>query len=281
MYSQEYINAVDGATSIPVDPVTGRIYDIAREGIGIRQVSSGDGNVTADSFTVERRGVNSTPPPVPGQYHIMVSLMYGFVSQEAITEIGGVINEDVFYYFDIDGDSVGYLTAFGDDASDVRDGLISAINAHSWGFPVTATIESANKVNVIIQDLTVPVTCGISTSIYKSVRYVEFSYNGGAVKQYIVESLSSGTDYPALSSLATSYLYSDLTLAPSGVQNSTDVPGSYIWNDFDPVAEGTTTIEGTPQITLPPPGRCFYHDSMIYFGAPALAAGERVKMIVI
>jgi hypothetical protein len=184
------------------------------------------------------------------------------------------------YTFNIDHEGITYVSTVGQTDTAVRNAIVTAINGASWDHVVTASAVGSNQLQVLIDDNTVVCFSSRSLTQYKTGHYVEFALNGGPVKEYLIDVNSSGSGYPTIDPLDSSYLYDDLTLAPAGIESLLYTPAYtqdfYIASDPSPV-----DITDTPEITLPAAGRCCYADAMIYFGSPALTTGERIKMIVI
>jgi hypothetical protein len=279
--SYEYINTVEGATSIPADSVDpDRIYDIAREGIGLRIESAVGGTVEGTAYQFFYKASTPGSAILAGWYFIVTSDIFGFASRLVTLEVGPVVQLNTTYTFNIDAEEITYISTVGQTDTAVRNALVTAINGASWDHTVTASAVGSNQLQVLIDDNTVICFSSRSLTQYKSGLYVEFALNGGLDKEYLIEVNSSGSGYPAIDTVLSSYLYDDLTPAPAGMQSLLFTP-AYTEDSYFLGTSAATDVTDTPEIILPAAGRCCYADAMIYFGSPALTTGERIKMIVI
>ena len=259
-----------------VDP--DKVAIIQREGIGIKQEAFTGATIEGTAYQFVYRA--STPgTAVAGWYLIVISTVYGFVSQGVTIEVGPVVVDNGAYEFTIDDESVIYVADPSDDTEAVRDGLITVINDNAWGFSVAASPVGSNRIYIIISDLDVVASTARNLVIFKSGYYVEFSHSGGPVKEYLIEQNSAVTDYPPFGTLASSYLYADLIIAPTGIENLLYTP-AYTQDFFIASDPETIDITESPEVTLPASNRCLYANDRIYFGTP-LNLGERVKMTIL
>lgn len=280
MNSFQYTNTVQGATSIAADTVSpDSIYTIDRNGIGVVRTDFTNQDIEANVFSFEWYGENTGPVALPGWYNMKLSHIVGGGTATGLFQIGPVIVTDCVYAFGIFPDVVTYIAQAGDTDTDVRNGLETAINAYSWPDTVTVTPISTNQYQVEVDDEDAEFIQRIALRLYKSGYYCQFALNGGPVKDYLIVSSTGIDDFPALPSLDSSYLYSTLTLAPSGIETLLEEP-PYLTDTFDDTAAGTTDITGSPQVGTVPSGKCVYYNSRIYF-AEELNYGEYIKMIVI
>lgn len=282
MNSYQYINTVQGATSIAADSVIpANIYTIDRNGIGVIRTTFTGQDVEATVYSFEWYGENTGPVALPGWYNMKLSESSGGGIKTGLFQVGPVVVVGCVYAFGVFPDVVTYIAQTGDTDTDVRDGLETAINAYSWPDGVTVTAIGTNQYEVVVANESAAFLQRISLSLYKSGYYCTFSLNGGPVKEYLIEANTGIDDFPALPSLESSYLYSTLTLASSGIETLLEEP-PYTTNSFDDTAAGTTDITNSPQIGTVPAGKCVYYNSRIYFSdSEPLNSGEYIKMIVI
>jgi hypothetical protein len=279
--SYQYTNIVEDATSIACDIVDpDRIYDIARNGIGVRIEPAEGGTVEGTAYQFFYKASTAGSAILPGWYFIVLSDVWGFASRLVTLEVGPVVQLNTTYTFNIDAEEITYVSTVGQTDTAVRNALVTAINGATWDHTVTATAVGSNQLTVLIDDNTVICFSSRSLTQFKSGLYVEFALNGGLVKEYLIESNTSGSGYPVIDTIDSSYLYDDLTLAPAGMESLLYTP-DYVQDSYFLGTSGSTDVTDTPEIVLPAAGRCCYADGMIYFGSPSLNVGERIKMITI
>jgi hypothetical protein len=155
----------------------------------------------------------------------------------------------------------------------VRDGLVAAVNAQTWGVSVTATAQSTNELEVVVDDTTTTLTNLVGKEKWKNGYYVTIS-----AVNYIVLEQESTTSQPALPAVAASYNFTALNVMPSDIQTYLTEP-LYITSFSESVA-GTANINGVPVIGNVPANECVVYQfgQKIYFELPLLA-GEIINVI--
>ena len=280
MNSFQYTNPTQGASYVEADSVDpDKIAIIQREGIGIRQTPFTGATVEGTAYQFFYKALTPGDTTLPGWYFIIINDVYGFASRLVTVEVGPVVQTNTAYTFNIDDEGLVYVSAAGENTNDVRDSLISAINGATWSHMVIATAVSTNRIDILIDDNSVVCFSSRSLAIFKSGLYVELALNGGPVKDYLIEVNSSGSGYPTIDPIDSSYLYADLVQAPTGIEDLLYTP-AYTQDSFFTGTTSATDITDTPEVTLPASNRCLYANDRIYFGTP-LNLGERVKMTIL
>lgn len=166
-----------------------------------------------------------------------------------------------------------YTSQAGDTATDIRDALVTAINTQTWGVTITATAQSTNELEVVVDDTTTTLTNLVGKERWKNGYYVTLS---GV--NYIVFEQQSDTAYPSLPALAASYDYDDLKAIPSDIYTYLEEPLSII--NFSESVAGQADINGIPQVGAVPFNECVVYQAgqKIYFNLPLLP-GEIINVI--
>jgi hypothetical protein len=166
-----------------------------------------------------------------------------------------------------------YTSQAGDTATDIRDALVTAINTQTWGVTVTATAQSTNELEVVVDDTTTTLTNLVGKERWKNGYYVTLSS-----VNYIVFEQQSDTAYPSLPALAASYDYDDLKTIPSDIYTYLEEPLSII--NFSESVAGQADINGIPQVGAVPFNECVVYQAgqKIYFNLPLLP-GEIINVI--
>lgn len=255
------------------------ILTVDRNGIGLQRGEFGAADITADAFSFELTLETSDPNVSDTFYFIILSDTVATPNRTVLVEVGPEVQVNATYIFWIQPESATYTVQPGDTVEDVRDGILAAINAATWTDSVSPMAVSTDKIRVLVDNDTALFETNIMSLLYKTGYYTQFQINGGPLKTYLIEQNSSSASPPPLGTLDSSYIYSDLTYAPLGIEILLKEP-SYTQYDYSSTASGTTDISDSPQIGTVPPGKYVYHNSVLHF-ADYLNIGEYIKMIVI
>ena len=253
--------------------VAADVMVVDRNGIGVKHSTAFNTGTSSQSIKAYQwYGVRPQTRP-PGTYLIEISEVIGATDRTYVFRVGPspAVGWTFTLYF---GSILAVYTAqAGDTATDVRDGLVAAVNAQTWGVSVTATAQSTNELEVVVDDTTTTLTNLVGKEKWKNGYYVTIS-----AVNYIVLEQESTTSQPALPAVAASYNFTALNVMPSDIQTYLTEP-LYITSFSESVA-GTANINGVPVIGNVPANECVVYQfgQKIYFELPLLA-GEIINVI--
>ena len=253
--------------------VAADVIVVDRNGIGVKHSTSfNTGTNSEDIKAYQWYGVKPRTRP-PGTFLIEISEVIGATDRTYVFRVGPSPSAGWTYtlYF---GDILAvYTSQAGDTTTDVRDGIVAAVNAQTWGVSVTATAQSTNELEVVVDDLTTTLTNLVGKEKWKNGYYCTITGTN-----YIVLEQESTTAQPSLPAVAASYNFTALTVMPSDIQTYLTEP-LYITSFSESVA-GPANINGVPIVGNVPANECVVYEfgQKIYFELPLLA-GEVINVI--
>ena len=253
--------------------VAADVMVVDRNGIGVKHSTTfNTGTNTEDIKAYQWYGVRPQTRP-PGTFLIEISEVIGSTDRTYVFRVGPSPSAGWTYTLYFGSILAVYTSQSGDTATDVRDGLVAAVNAQTWGVSMTATAQSTNELEVVVDDLTTTLTNLVGKEKWKNGYYVTISGTN-----YIVLEQESTTAQPALPAVGASYDFVDLTVMPSDIQTYLTEP-LYITSFSESVA-GAANISGVPIVGNVPPNECVVYQfgQRIYFELPLLA-GEIINVI--
>lgn len=253
--------------------VAADVMVVDRNGIGVKHSTSfNTGTNTQGIKAYQWYGVRPQTRP-PGTYLIEISEVIGSTDRTYMFRVGPSPSAGWTYTLYFGSILAVYTSQAGDTAADVRDGLVAAVNAQTWGVSVTATAQSTNELEVVVDDLTTTLTNLVGKEKWKNGYYVTIS-----AMNYIVLEQESTTSQPALPAVAASYNFTALSVMPSDIQ--TYLTEALYITSFSESVAGTANINGVPIIGNVPPNECVVYQpgQKIYFELPLLA-GEIINVI--
>lgn len=253
--------------------VAADVMVVDRNGIGVKHSTAFNTGTSSQSIKAYQwYGVRPQTRP-PGTYLIEISEVIGSSDRTYVFRVGPVPTAGWTYTLYFGAILAVYTAQAGDTATDVRDGLVAAVNAQTWGVSVTATAQSTNELEVVVDDTTTTLTNLVGKEKWKNGYYVTIT---GV--NYIVLEQESTTSQPALPAVAASYNFTALNIMPSDIQTYLTEP-LYITSFSESVA-GAANINGVPVIGNVPPNEyvVYQFGQKIYFELPLLA-GEIINVI--
>jgi len=253
--------------------VAADVMVVDRNGIGVKHSTAFNTGTSSQSIKAYQwYGVRPQTRP-PGTYLIEISEVIGSTDRIYVFRVGP--SPAVGWTFTLYFGSIlaVYTSQAGDTATDVRDGLVAAVNAQTWGVSVTATAQSTNELEVVVDDTTTTLTNLVGKEKWKNGYYVTIT---GV--NYIVLEQESTTSQPSLPAVAASYNFTALNIMPSDIQTYLTEP-LYI-TSFSQSVAGTANINGVPIVGNVPANECVVYQfgQKIYFELPLLA-GEIINVI--
>ena len=253
--------------------VAADVMVVDRNGIGVKHSTAFNTGTSSQSIKAYQwYGVRPQTRP-PGTYLIEISEVIGSTDRTYVFRVGPTPTAGWTYTLYFGAILAVYTAQAGDTATDVRDGLVAAVNAQTWGVSVTATAQSTNELEVVVDDTTTTLTNLVGKEKWKNGYYVTIT---GV--NYIVFEQESITSQPALPAVAASYNFTALNIMPSDIQTYLTEP-LYITSFSESVA-GTANINGVPIVGNVPANECVVYQfgQKIYFELPLLA-GEIINVI--
>jgi hypothetical protein len=253
--------------------VAADVMVVDRNGIGVKHLTAFNTGTSSQSIKAYQwYGVRPQTRP-PGTYLIEISEVIGSTDRIYVFRVGPVPTAGWTYTLYFGAILAVYTAQAGDTATDVRDGLVAAVNAQTWGVSVTATAQSTNELEVVVDDTTTTLTNLVGKEKWKNGYYVTIT---GV--NYIVLEQESTTSQPALPAVSASYNFTALNIMPSDIQTYLTEP-LYITSFSESVA-GTANINGVPIVGNVPANECVVYQfgQKIYFELPLLA-GEIINVI--
>ncbi len=253
--------------------VAADVMVVDRNGIGVKHSTSfNTGTNSEDIKAYQWYGVRPQTRP-PGTFLIEISEVIGSTDRTYVFRVGPSPSTGWTYTLYYGSILAVYTSQAGDTATDVRDGLVAAVNAQTWGVSVTATAQSTNELEVVVNDLTTTLTNLVGKEKWKNGYYTVISGTN-----YIVLEQESTTSQPSLPAVAASYNFTSLSVIPSTIQAYLNEP-LYITSFSESVA-GSANINGAPVIGNVPANECVVYEfgQRIYFELP-LNAGEIINVI--
>jgi hypothetical protein len=275
MYRSRTYTVIDPQTYIDVVGLTGTdVVIVDRNGIGVKHsVNFATGATPTATSTFSWYGVKLVTLSI-NQWLLTISDSIIGGSRTVIYEVGSVVTAGRTYAL-FQGNQVAKYTAVaGNTATNVRDGLKSAIDAVSWsGFTVTTSNVSTNRLQVVISDPAKGFTTYLGQQKWKKGRYAIIS---GV--EYLLEYIESTTSEPSLPALAASYQFANLTTMPLGVDQYIDEPltGRTLTTA---TGGGTTDIIAFAGTINVPANECVVSEALqrVYF-SENLGLGEVIKV---
>jgi len=253
--------------------VAADVMVVDRNGIGVKHSTQfNTGMNSEDIKAYQWYGVRPQTRP-PGTFLIEISEVIGSTDRTYVFRVGPSPSAGWTYTLYFGSILAVYTSQAGDTATDVRDGLVAAVNAQTWGVSVTATAQSTNELEVVIDDLTTTLTNLVGKEKWKNGYYVTIS-----AVNYIVLEQESTTAQPSLPAVAASYNFTALNVMPSDIQ--TYLTEALYITSFSESVAGTANINGVPIVGNVPPNECVVYQpgQKIYFELPLLA-GEIINVI--
>ena len=253
--------------------VAADVMVVDRNGIGVKHSTAFNTGTSSQSIKAYQwYGVRPQTRP-PGTYLIEISEVIGSTDRTYVFRVGPSPTAGWTYTLYFGAILAVYTAQAGDTATDVRDGIVAAVNAQTWGVSVTATAQSTNELEVVVDDTTTTLTNLVGKEKWKNGYYVTIT---GV--NYIVFEQESTTSQPALPAVAASYNFTALNIVPSDIQTYLTEP-LYITSFSESVA-GTANINGVPIVGNVPANECVVYQfgQKIYFELPLLA-GEIINVI--
>lgn len=253
--------------------VAADVMVVDRNGIGVKHSTAfNTGTNGEDIKAYQWYGVRPQTRP-PGTFLIEISEVIGATDRTYVFRVGPSPTAGWTYTLYFGAILAVYTAQAGDTATDVRDGLVAAVNAQTWGVSVTATAQSTNELEVVVDDTTTTLTNLVGKEKWKNGYYVTIT---GV--NYIVLEQESTTSQPALPAVSASYNFTALNIMPSDIQTYLTEP-LYITSFSESVA-GTANINGVPIVGNVPANECVVYQfgQKIYFELPLLA-GEIINVI--
>jgi hypothetical protein len=275
MYRSRTYKVIAEQTFVPiVGTFAADVVVVDRNGIGVKHTTSFAGSasvteaVTSFSwYAVKRASLEAN------EYLNVVSLSVTTV-RSILYEVGSNVVEGRTYSVYNNNVIAKYTAQAGDTATDVRNGLKSAIDAASWdGFTTVTSSVSTNRLSVDIDVTSKDLLIYLGQQKWKKGYTVDIS---GSI--YLVDFVDSTTTEPALPTLESTYNFTDLTITPFGIEQYLREPLSGIV--FSEASAGTTEIFGLAgAVGAVPFNTCVVYEpeQRIYF-ADTLALGEVIKV---
>lgn len=271
-YKANTYTVIDALPYVPVvDVQEAKILVVDRNGIGVRLSPNFDNTPLAvDVYVYEWYGVKLGSLS-SGNRLIVISNSIVSGNRTIIYEVGPTPIVGSIYSVFNGANYAKYKVQTGDGTTAVRNGLKTAIDAVSWGFTVTTTAVSTNRLQLAITG-TQNYTSQLGTEKYKKGRYcfIQGTY-------YLINELESTTAMPTLPALAASYNFPALTALVSTPQIYLSEPLTTIIYSASLV--GTTNILGVSSSVNVPANTCVLDEpnQRLYFDAD-LALGEKIKV---
>ena len=270
-HSRTYRQDADVAYIATPGVIADNVVVVDRNGVGVKHAANfASGTTTVNVLTFNWFGVKRVGL-ASGEYMNVISTILTS-TRTTVYEIGATVTTGRTYSVSY-GNQIAFYTAIaGDDATDVRDGIKSAIDAVSWtGYTVTTSSVSTNKLSVVISNSGVDFRVYIGSKKYKKGYITEIS----SINYIIYE--ETATSPITLPSLSISYAFGDLTAVPSTVQAYVYEPLTAI--TYTETASGTTDIYGIASSGNVPDGQCVISEpeQRIYFDA-VMSIGEIIKV---
>lgn len=271
-HSRTYINdAVNPWIAAP-GIVAADVVIIDRNGIGVKHGSNFQaGTLEVDVYEFQWYGVKRTSLSA-NEYINIITQSVG-ATRITVYEIGSTVTVGRTYSFYDNNVIAKYTAIAGDDANDVRNGLVSAINAATWsGFTATVTNVSTTRLQVEISDPAKDFKIYIGQQKWKSGYFCTIDN-----VKYIIYSDSSTTSAPTLPAISISYAYGNLTPITGSVQSYNFEPLTGI--TYAETLEDTTDISGVSSAVNVADNTCVVSEGeqKIYFDAD-LGIGEIIKV---
>lgn len=251
--------------------VAADVLVVDRNGIGVRHDATFSSTpVVSDIIAFEWIGLY-TNFVVTSDFFIRITNL-GNKTQTWL--IGPATTRNVAYVIWIGPVFAYYITQNGDNKTNVRNGLLAAVNAASWGFTFTATAVGTDKIRIVTPEQRF-FAYSLAKAKYKSGLYTKLS---GV--DYLISSLENDTDYPPVPVPAASYDFGNLTLMPLGLLEYLKVPSQPAYEIYE-LNEGPANILKVPNLpSSVPVGQCVVNEAeqRVYFHEN-LGFGETIKII--
>jgi hypothetical protein len=271
MITSRSYQVVDEVPYIPVvSIVASDVLVVDRNGIGVRHDASFTGSQSEDVLSFQWLGI-SLSVVTGGDYFIRISNL-GNLTQTWL--LSPVNTAGVVYIIWLGDKAAFYIVQSGDTTATVRNALVSAVNAVSWGFTATATAVGTDKIRIVTSVQTFW-AYSLGKPVYKSGLYTTID-----VTDYMISEAESNTGYPAIPAKAASYQFGDITEMVNGLAEWLRVPSQAHFT-LTQSNLGSTNILNVPSIPgAVPAGQCVINENeqRIYFDAP-LAFNEIIKVI--
>jgi hypothetical protein len=261
--TRPYINVsgIDAQDVIVVD----------RNGIGVKHIDYFPGSEETDLITYEYYGVQAATPTTGNELRVLSSFVSGG-DRQIILRVGDTPIPG--YVYEVYNGSIiaSYLVQTGDTVTDVRDGVIDAIDATDFGTTIVCTPIGSDRIQIDITG-TLDLFTSIGTQIFKKGYYVIIS-----TVSYIIEEKTDPLTWPTLSTPPTSLAYTLLAPLTTTVEAYlTDPLSNYTYTE---TVTGTVDITAVPSSSNVPFNQCvidelqqkvWFHDDLSF--------GEIIKLI--
>lgn len=271
-YKATTFPVLDPLAYVPViDVLESKILVVDRNGIGVRLSPSFSNTPTVvDVYTYEWYGVKLGSLS-SGNRLIVVSDSIVGGNREIVYEVGPTpLPNTIFSVFN-GTNYAKYRVQTGDTTTAVRNGLKTAIDAVSWGFTVTTTAVSTNRLRLAFTSAQ-NFTYQLGTEKFKKGRFCNI-----AGTNYIIIEQESATAFPTLPALAANYNFNTLMAIIGSVQTYLQEPLTTIV--YSQSLTATTNILGVSSSINVPPNTCVLDEpnQRLYFDS-TLAIGEKIKV---
>jgi len=264
------------ATELNYIPVSGVVAEdvikVTRSGKDIRITEFDSSPVNTDIYSFQWYGI-STEITLPVNMYIITvfNSVIGGVQRIVKYEIGSVVGRDYTFTFTNGTNIASYTSKLGDVTEDIRDALITALEAVSWGFTITVTPISTNQIYIEI-DGTGDFGYYIGRATYKTGYYCTINS-----EDYLIYYDDDFSAYPTLPGINASYDFTDLTLMDDGIEAYLDDPTTT--NTFSETLEGVSAISSIPGEDTVPNQFCVIENTeqRVYFWE-TLGFGENIKI---
>ena len=271
-YKATTFDVTEVADYVPVGGViANKVLCVDRNGIGVRVATFGAGSVSVSAQVYEWYGVQRQTLQ-NGEYIIVLSDSITTV-RDTLYEFGANVQAGRTYALFYQGYIAKYTAQAGDDATDLRNGLKTALEAVSWpSFTVTCTSVSTNRLAVQISLPSVNFIIYIGRQKFKKGYWCTLNSIN-----YIIYGEEDFDAFPVLPPLAINYIFADLISLTGSVETYLREPLTAI--SYTSTSAGTTDISAVPSSGLVPFNSCVVHEpsQRIYF-SDLLGIGEKIKV---
>lgn len=244
---------------------------VDRNGIGVKHITYFPGSEDVDLLTYEYYGVKTETPTATNDLKVLSDYISG-TDRQIILRVGDTPIAGFVYSVYSGSIIASYLVQSGDTANDVRDAIITEIDATSWGTTVVCTAIGSDRIQIDITGTSVDLFTKIGSQIFKKGYYVVIS-----TISYIIEEKTDPFTWPTLSTPPTSLAFGLLVPLTGSVEAYlTDALSTYTYSDS---VTGTVTITAIATSTNVPFNQCVIDEvnQKIWF-TEDLSYGEIIKV---
>jgi hypothetical protein len=244
---------------------------VDRNGIGVKHTTFFPGSENTDLITYEYYGVKAETPTTNNDLKILSSFVSGG-DRQIIMRVGDTPIPGYVYEVYNGSTIASYLVQTGDTTTDVRDGVIDAIDMTDFATTIVCTPIGANRIQIDIAG-TLDLFTSIGRQIFKKGYYVIIS-----TVSYIIEEKTDPLTWPTLTSPPVSLAYTLLIPLTTSVETYlTDPLSNYTYTE---IMTGTVEVTAVPSAANVPFNQCVIDElqQKVWF-TEDLSFGEIIKLI--